>query len=287
MEEGRRPGRSAGGRARRGEEGVTVDLFACRKAAIRKIRLWRDRRGGTFGRTKQGEKGVALKLIIGNKNYSSWSLRPWIAMTVAGISFEEVLVPFESAAFKQQVGAASGSGKVPILLDGEIQIWESLAILEYLAEKFPKAGLWPTDVAARAHARVVANEMHAGFQALRSHLPMNFARPVIKRELTPAVVDNVKRVEALWTDCRARFGKGGSFLFGAFCAADAMYAPVVSRFHTYDVDVGAAARDYMKAMKALPAWRQWADAAIKETWVYAEDEVDWPTVVRAPVQREQ
>jgi glutathione S-transferase len=204
-------------------------------------------------------------------------------MTGSGIPFEEVLVPFESAAFKQQVGAVSGNGKVPVLIDGDIQIWESLAILEYLAEKFPEAGLWPEAMAARAHARVVANEMHAGFQPLRGHLPMNLARPVIKRELTPAVVDNVKRIEAIWVDCRARFGQGGPFLFGAFCAADAMYAPVVSRFHTYDVGVGDAARDYMKAVLALPAWQQWSNAAVKETWVFAEDEVDWPTVLRASV----
>lgn len=223
---------------------------------------------------------MALKLIIGNKKYSSWSLRPWIAMRVAGIAFEEQVIPFESDAFKREVGAASGTGKVPVLIDGDIRIWESLAILEYLAEKFPDAGLWPKDVAARAHARVVANEMHAGFQAMRNHLPMNFARRVIKRELTPDVVANVKRIEALWADCRARFGAkaqpSGPFLFGAFSNADAMYAPVVGRFHTYDVAVGEATRAYMKTMMALPAWQQWVAAGIKEPWLFAEDEVDWP-----------
>ncbi|MBI5910688.1 MAG: glutathione S-transferase family protein [Betaproteobacteria bacterium] len=224
---------------------------------------------------------MALKLIIGNKNYSSWSLRPWIAMTAAGIAFEEVLIPFDTAEFKQYVGDLSGTGKVPVLIDGDIKIWESLAILEYLAEKFPDAGLWPKDVAARAHARVVANEMHAGFQPLRNHLPVNFARPVIKRALPPEAAANVKRIETLWADCRARFGSGGPFLFGAFGAADAMYAPVVSRLHTYDVDVGAGTRIYMDAMMALPAWRQWSAAAVKETWVFAEDEVDWPKVLRA------
>ena len=224
---------------------------------------------------------MALKLIIGNKNYSSWSLRPWIAMTAAGIAFEEVLIPFDTAEFKQYVGDLSGTGKVPVLIDGDIKIWESLAILEYLAEKFPDAGLWPKDIAARAHARVVANEMHAGFQPLRNHLPVNFARPVIERALPPEVAANVKRIEMLWADCRARFGSGGLFLFGAFGAADAMYAPVVSRLHTYDVDVGADARVYMDAMMALPAWRQWSAAAVKETWVFAEDEVDWPKVLRA------
>ena len=224
---------------------------------------------------------MALKLIIGNKNYSSWSLRPWIAMTAKGIAFDDVVIPFDTAEFKQYVGNLSGTGKVPVLIDGDIKIWESLAILEYLAEKFPDAGLWPKDVAARAHARVLANEMHAGFQALRGHLPMNVARRIIKRDLPPPVMANVERIEALWADCRARFGSGGPFLFGAFGAADAMYAPVVSRLHTYDVDVGAGTRVYMDAMMALPAWRQWSAAAVKETWVFAEDEVDWPKVLRA------
>jgi glutathione S-transferase len=219
---------------------------------------------------------VTLKLIIGNKKYSSWSFRPWVAMTVAGIPFDEQVIPFESEEFRRAVGAVSGTGKVPVLIDGGTRIWESLAILEYLAEKFPAAGLWPKDVAARAHARVVSNEMHAGFQALRNHLPMNFARRVIKRDLLPPVVTDVRRIEALWADCRARFGKSGPFLFGAFSNADAMYAPVVGRFYTYDVDVGEETRTYMNAVLALPAWQQWTAAGIKEPWLFADDEVDWP-----------
>lgn len=225
---------------------------------------------------------MTLKLIIGNKKYSSWSLRPWLAMTVAGIAFEEQVIPFESDAFRREVGGLSGTGKVPVLIDGDIVIWESLAILEYLAEKFPAAGLWPRDVAARAHARVVANEMHAGFQALRNHLPMNVARRVNKRDLPPPVVANVRRIETLWADCRARFGgaakQAGPFLFGAFCAADAMYAPVVSRLHTYAVDIAPPARAYMNAVMALPAFAQWTAAGIKEPWLFAEDEVDWPRI---------
>jgi glutathione S-transferase len=221
---------------------------------------------------------MALTLIIGNKNYSSWSLRPWIAMTVAGIAFEETVISLDAADFKARVGAVSGTGKVPVLSDGSIHVWESLAILEYLAEKFPDAGLWPADAAARAHARAIANEMHGGFLPLRRHLPMNMWRPVIKRELTAEAAANVARIEALWADCRARFGKGGPFLFGHFGAADAMYAPVVARLHTYGVDVGAGTRDYMGAVMALPAWREWHAAALKEPWVLAEDEVDWPTV---------
>jgi glutathione S-transferase len=226
---------------------------------------------------------MALRLIIGNKNYSSWSLRPWIAMKAAGIPFEERLIPFDTDDFKQRVGEVSGTGKVPALIDGDIQVWESLAILEYLAERFPDAGLWPRDVAARAHARAVANEMHAGFTALRGHLPMNLSRPVIKRALTPDVEANVRRIEALWADCRSRFGSGGPFLFGGFGAADAMYAPVVARFRTYGVGVGETPKAYMDAVTALPAWKEWQAAALKETWVFAEDEVDWPTVHRVQV----
>lgn len=214
--------------------------------------------------------------MIGNKKYSSWSLRPWIALKVAGIPFEERVIPFESEEFKRDVGAVSGTGKVPVLIDGDIKIWESLAILEYLAETFPDAGLWPKDVAARAHARVVSNEMHAGFQALRNHLPVNFARRIIKRDVPPPVIADVKRIEALWADSRARFGKGGPFLFGAFGNADAMYAPVVSRFHTYDVDVGEGTRAYMTTMMTLPAWQQWTAEGIKEPWLFADDEIDWP-----------
>ena len=221
---------------------------------------------------------MALTLVIGNKNYSSWSLRPWIAMTVAGIPFEEKVISLDAPDFKARVRAVSGTGKVPVLIDGDVQVWESLAILEYLAEKFPAARLWPEDAAARAHARTIANEMHGGFLPLRRHLPMNMWRPVIKRALTPEVTANAVRIEAMWADCRTRFAAGGPFLSGAFGAADAMYAPVVARFHTYAVEVGGPARAYMEAVMALPAWTEWRDAALKEPWVLAEDEVDWPTV---------
>lgn len=221
---------------------------------------------------------MTLRLFIGNKNYSSWSMRPWIAMKVAGIAFDETLISLDAADFKARVGAVSGTGKVPALVDGDVHVWESLAILEYLAEKFPKAGLWPADAVARAHARAIANEMHGGFLPLRRLMPMNMWRPVIKRELTPDAAANVARIEDIWNGSRARFAKDGPFLFGRFGAADAMYAPVVSRLHTYGVDVAAGTRAYMDAVMALPAWREWHDAALKEPWVLAQDEVDWPTV---------
>jgi len=223
---------------------------------------------------------MALKLTLGNKNYSSWSFRPWIAMKVAGIAFEEEVISLNADDFKARVGRVSGTGKVPALADGEVRVWESLAILEYVAERYPGAGLWPVDPSARALARAIASEMHAGFVPLRRHLPMNMWRPVMVRELTPEAEANVRRIEAIWKDCRNRYGAGGPFLFGAFGAADAMYAPVVSRFHTYAVEVNGVARSYKEAVMALPAWVDWYAAALKEPWVLPEDEVDWPTVLR-------
>ena len=220
---------------------------------------------------------MTLTLIIGNKNYSSWSLRPWIAMKVAGIAFDEVVISLDAPDFKPRVSKISGTGKVPALDDNGTHLWESLAILEYLAERFPAARLWPSDSAARAHARAISSEMHAGFVPLRRACPMNMWRPVKKLDLNDEALANVK----MWAECRRRYGAGGPFLFGAFCAADAMYAPVVSRFHTYDVGVDKAARAYMDAMMALPAWAEWKTAARKESWVLAEDEVDWPTVLKA------
>jgi glutathione S-transferase len=222
---------------------------------------------------------MALKLIIGNKNYSSWSFRPWLAMKVVNIPFEEEVISLDARDFKARMSTVSGSGKVPALVDGNARVWESLAILEYLAERFPDAKLWPGEPAARANARAIAAEMHAGFGPLRRHLPMNMRRPVLRRELPVEAQANVRRIDAIWTDCRTKFAAGGAFLFGAFGAADAMYAPVVSRFHTYDVAVGAMGRAYMEAVMALPAWSEWHAAARNEAWVLPEDEVDWPAVL--------
>jgi glutathione S-transferase len=223
---------------------------------------------------------VPLKLIIGNKNYSSWSFRPWIAMKAATIPFDEEVISLDAPDFKSRLNAVSGTGKVPTLIDGDIKVWESLAILEYLAEKFPAAKFWPSDPTARALARAISSEMHAGFMPLRKACPMNMWRPVMKRELGADVKANVARIDAMWNDCRKRFRQGGPFLFGGFGAADAMYAPVVARFHTYRIDVSAASRAYMDAVMALPAWAEWRAAALKEPWVLAEDEIDWPKVER-------
>ena len=221
---------------------------------------------------------MALTLIIGNKNYSSWSLRPWIAMTAAGFAFDEVVIPLYEPGSRGAILKYSPAGKVPVLIDGDQHVWESLAILEHLAERFPDAGLWPKDASARSHARAIASEMHAGFQALRKACPMNLWLPAKPRPQADDVMDNVRRIDALWSDCRARYGEGGPFLFGGFGAADAMYAPVVSRLHTYGLAVSAAARAYMDAVMALPAWRAWHDAAMQEPWVMQHNEPDWPLV---------
>jgi glutathione S-transferase len=220
-----------------------------------------------------------MKLIIGNKNYSSWSFRPWIAMKTAGMAFDEQVISLNDPNFKPTVLAVSRNGKVPGLDDDGVHVWETLAILEYLADKLPQAALWPSDPRQRAHARAIAAEMHAGFPALRRECPMNFWRPVKRRDLSPEATADVARIDAIWADCRARYG--GPFLFGSFGAADAMYAPVVSRFHTYAIEVSPPSRAYMDAVMGLPAWREWGEAAVKEPWVLPEDEPDWPTVLRA------
>lgn len=226
---------------------------------------------------------MSLTLIIGNKNYSSWSLRPWIAMTVAGIAFDEILIPLYEPGSREQVLEYSPAGKVPVLIDGDQHVWESLAILEHLAEKFPHAGLWPTDARARSHARVVASEMHAGFPALQRACTMNLWLPPEPRPQSDEVLADAARIDALWRDCRARFGGDGPFLFGPFGAADAMYAPVVARFHHYRLPASRKAHAYMDAVMALPAWQQWCAAASTEPWIMRHNEPDWPLVRGVPV----
>jgi glutathione S-transferase len=237
-------------------------------------------RGLPLAIANQQEVAMALSLVIANKNYSSWSFRPWIAMKVAGIGFEETVIPLREPGSKELILSFSPAGKVPILIDGDVRVWESLAILEYLAEQHPQATLWPSQKSARSHARALAAEMHAGFVPLRRLCPMNMWRPVKQRELTPEVMADVRRIDSLWTECRSRFGGSGPFLCGNFGVVDAMYAPIVSRFHTYDIAVGAASRAYMQAVMALPAWSEWRAEALKEAWVLPEDEVDWPIVTR-------
>ncbi|GGD37118.1 glutathione S-transferase family protein [Sinisalibacter lacisalsi] len=211
-----------------------------------------------------------MKLIIGNKKYSSWSFRPWIAMRVKGIAFEEELIPFDFAAGNPAIRAATPAGKVPVLVDGDLAVWESLAILEYLAERFPEVGLLPEDIAARARARSMAHEMHGGFGALRSECPMNMAREVRPIAVSDGVRRDVARIEQLWSE--ALSASGGPFLFGEFSNVDAMFAPVVNRLEIYALSTHEAVARYSAAMKALPAWAEWAAAGRAEPWIVEQDE---------------
>jgi glutathione S-transferase len=212
-----------------------------------------------------------LTLYIGNKNYSSWSFRPWIAMTAAAIPFEEVVVPFDFAAGNPRFREFSPTGQVPVLQHGAIRVWQSLAIIEYVAEVFPHAGIWPLEREKRAMARAVSMEMLSGFMALRGACPMNIRRAKGKIALADGVMADVARIETIWRDLRAH--SGGPFLFGAFSAADAMFAPVVSRFDVYDLVTAGDTLSYMAAVKAHPAWKAWEQAARAEPWVVAQDEV--------------
>jgi glutathione S-transferase len=214
-----------------------------------------------------------MHLVIGNKNYSSWSLRPWIAMTMAGIPFNETVVPLDTPGTKARIGEFSKSGRVPVLHHGRLAIWESLAIMEYLAEAFPEKHFWPKAVASRTMARCVANEMHAGFSALRNACPMNLRRPRKKVHLSEATLADVSRIESIWRECQQRYAKGGKFLFGKFCIADAMFAPVVTRFDTYDIPVADDSRAYMQNVMSTDGFKSWRDAALKETWIVPSDEV--------------
>jgi glutathione S-transferase len=211
---------------------------------------------------------MALKLVIGNKNYSSWSMRPWLALRANDIAFGEVFIPlYTGDADKQRILDFTHSGKVPALIDGDITIWDSLAIIEYVAERFPQSRIWPEDRARRAHARSISAEMHSGFAALRNECGMNLHRPVRAVALSADARADVARVEQIWIDCRERYGKFGPFLFGAFGGADAMFAPVVHRFRSFAIAVAPEAQAYMDTMMALPAFQQWTSAALAETLI--------------------
>jgi glutathione S-transferase len=205
-----------------------------------------------------------LTLVIGNKNYSSWSLRPWLLMKQAGIPFVERYIPIRSATWNTQIRELSPSGKVPALVHGDVRVWDSLAICEYLAERFPENQLWPAAVAARAEARSVSAEMHSGFQALRQNMFMNIRRRMPSHGRTPEALADIERIVAIWNGCRARYAAGGPFLFGTFSIADAMYAPIALRFQTYAVTVDGAAGDYARTLLALPAIQEWVAAAHAE-----------------------
>jgi glutathione S-transferase len=212
---------------------------------------------------------MTLKLVIGNKNYSSWSMRPWLTMRASRIAFEEVFIPLYTGdtSDKARILSFTLSGKVPALIDGDVTVWDSLSIVEYLAERFPEARLWPEDRARRAHARSISAEMHSGFMPLRNECGMNLHRPIRAIALSADARANVARIEQIWIECRERYGKFGPFLFGEFGAADAMFAPVVHRFRTYAIEVKPEARAYMETMMALPAFDEWTKAGLAETLV--------------------
>jgi glutathione S-transferase len=211
-----------------------------------------------------------LKLYIGNKNYSSWSFRPWIGMKVLGVEFTEELIPFDMAAGNPKFKTFSPTGKVPVLVDGDQTVFESLAILDHLSRKFPDKGFWPKDLNAHSHAMAISCEMLGGFSALRNQCPMNMRRPIVKMEQDEALQKDVKRIETIWSECIAM--SGGPFLFGDFCIADAMFAPVVNRLEVYKLSENQDVLAYMENMKSLSAWQEWEKAGKAEPWIVEEDE---------------
>lgn len=214
-----------------------------------------------------------IELVIANRNYSSWSLRPWLALKRTGLAFSVTVIPLRHENTKADLLARSPSGKAPALIQDGLTVWDSLAICEYLAELVPSAELWPVDPAARAVARSVSAEMHSGFQALRSNMPMNIRADLPGWGWTPEVAADVARIEAIWTGLRERCAAEGPYLFGGFTIADAMYAPVVSRFKTYGVKIGPVAQAYADAVQAHPFMREWTAAALAETWT-----IDYPVL---------
>lgn len=211
-----------------------------------------------------------LKLIVGNKNYSSWSMRPWLAMKAAGVDFTDELIPFDFEHGNPAIKAVSETGRVPLLVHDGFKVWESLAIIEYVAELFPDAPVWPRDRKDRALARAYSMEMATGFRGIRNACPMNLRRPKTPMPITPDMRADIDRIETIWHESIAR--SGGPFLFGEFSAADAMFGPVINRFEAYILSENPKTLAYINAMKAHPAWLAWAADAAKESWIVAEDE---------------
>lgn len=207
-----------------------------------------------------------LKLVMGNRNYSSWSLRAWLVLAQTGAPFDEQLIPLDLPGTAEEIRRSSPSGRVPCLVADGLVVWDSLAIAEYLHERFPAAQLWPADAAARAVARSISAEMHAGFTELRTRMPMDIRQKRPGPERSPALDQDVARVQQIWRECRERFGQGGPFLFGPFGIADAMYAPVVTRFRTYGVALEGEPARYAEAVWRYPAMQRWVEGARQEPW---------------------
>lgn len=216
-----------------------------------------------------------LFLLTGNKKYSSWSLRPWLVLKQIGIAFDEKLVALHQPDTTPNILKYSPSGRVPFLRHGKVEVWESLAICEYLAEAFPAARLWPKDVATRAHARAASNEMHAGFNDTRRYLPMDVSQDLAGESTTKSRIEHVQgeidRIQEIWIGCRRRRESDGPFLFGHFTVTDGMFAPMVTRFWTYGVKLKPEPADYVAAIMSLPAMKEWVEAARREPWV-----IDYP-----------
>jgi glutathione S-transferase len=215
----------------------------------------------------------ACTLIIGNRNYSSWSLRGWLATSQSGIDFETELVRLSEPGSHAALLSHSPAGRVPVLRHDERVVWDSLAIIEYLAELCPDAALWPADADARATARSIAAEMHAGFAALRTNMPMNLRKALPGKGRGPGVADDIARIGAIWREARGRFGQDGPFLFGRYSAADAMYTPVAARFRTYGVALDPRCQAYADAVLDWPAFLAWQKEALEEPWIIPDDEV--------------
>jgi glutathione S-transferase len=209
---------------------------------------------------------MALTLVVANKAYSSWSMRPWMVLKHFEIPFEDIVIPMNRPETRAEMLQHAPTGKCPSLHDGSVRVWDSLAIIEYLAETYPVFPIWPRGTEARAHARSLSAEMHSGFMALRGECPMNIRRPRRAIKVSDETLGDVKRIDEAFAEARSRFGGGGAFLFGEFSAADAMFAPVVNRLDTYALPVSDTTRTYMAAMQALPAWQEWRRDALDEPW---------------------
>ena len=221
---------------------------------------------------------MTATLYIGNRNYSSWSLRGWLLVRLSGLEFQDQTIPLFTPDTKAQVLAVSPSGMVPCLHHGRVVTWDSMAIAEYLHEQFPQAGIWPRDPVQRAHARSISAEMHSGFADLRRAMPMDIHASKRGATQSPEVQSNLRRIEQIWTDCRTRFGAGGEFLFGAWSGADCMYAPVVMRLHSNGVQMNVTTQQYVAAVRAQKDTAEWIAAARSDPWV-----IDWEAAARAGV----
>lgn len=214
-----------------------------------------------------------LKIIIGNKRYSSWSLRGWLALNHTGLPFEEICLKLDTPSFYTEIEKYSSARKVPTLIDGDIAVWDSAAIIDYCAHITPEKYWWPTDKAAYAMARSIFNEMHSGFNEIRTHMPMNLVGQWQGLEFSKALRGDLSRVELLFTECRDKYGEDGSFLFGEFSATDMMFAPVVTRLDTYGVQLNKTARAYVDAVLTHPPMAEWKTEALKETDIVEVDQL--------------